>query len=90
MTVCEKMEQYAEMQEAYKSAIRAVENCKPNWDINYYSEKIRDEMKKDECDRDNETIQIWEGYINVAKEGCKRFDAIEEQLFKLMTGATIK
>lgn len=90
MTVCEKMEQYAEMQDAYRNAIKAVENCKNTWNISYYAERIREEMAKDADERDADCIATWEEEINKTKEANKRFDVIEEQLFKLMTGATIK
>lgn len=90
MTTIEKVREHAEMQDAWSKAIEAVEGCKDTWNIEYYGDKIREEMQKPIDERDADCIEVWEGQINKTKEANKRFDVITEQLFKLMTGATIK
>lgn len=90
MTTIEKVREHAEMQNAWNRAIEAVENCKDTWSIEYYGDKIREEIQKPIDERDANCIEAWEEKIDKAKEANKRFDVIMEQLFKLMTGATIK
>lgn len=90
MTTMKETENYMELMKAYQRAISAVEDCKDNWSLERYTERLNEELAKDEEERDTSSIEYWKDEIKETEERNALFDLIEGQLLKLMKGGTIK
>lgn len=88
MSIIEKAQKAEMRAKVYRRAIEAVEGCVSNWDTEFYTSRIEEEMAKDEPN--TYAIEDWENKIAEEKYQNEMFHNIAEQLLKLMEGGNVK
>ena len=82
MTLSEKVQEAQARIEAYGNAIKAVESLCCTWDIEYYTDCIKEERAKEEPNEAH--IKNCETMIAMEQKKNERYMEIAEQLYKLM------